>query len=74
MFKGMPEETMIKKIVYWRTCDLNRIKGKGQKQFVREIRARFMLDEGVDLQALTQEEMKEKTMSYYDQRVKGKDS
>ena len=72
LFKGLPDETMIKKIIYWRTCDLNRIKSKEQKQLVREMRARFPLDEGVDLQGVTQEEMMEKTMRYYDNRIKNK--
>lgn len=72
LFYGLPENTVIKRIMYYRTCDENKL-SKHEKAHVLEMRKLFALKnpDNKAIQSMTIEEMNRSTMEYYDKRANG---
>lgn len=68
LFEGLPEETLIKRVMYWRTCDMTKLKGAELKH-VREMRSRFALRTDGDIQKKSIEEIERETIEHYKHRI-----
>ena len=58
LFEGLPEDTLIKRVMYWRTANLSELP-KEERKHVRKMRKLFALKEAPQ-EVLTAEEMEEK--------------
>ena len=58
LFEGLPEDTLIKRVMYWRTANLSELP-KEERKHVRKMRALFALKAEPRV-AMTAEEMEEK--------------
>jgi len=67
LFEGLPEEALIKKVMYWRTCDVSKV-SKEEKKHVLEMRKHFAIKR-VEAEAKTIEEINQGTHDYYDRRI-----
>jgi len=68
LFEGLPDDTLIKRVMYWRTVDIASLP-KHEKKHVEEMRKKFALKvQSHDLQPLTAEEVNRRTMDKVDRR------
>jgi len=68
LFEGLPEETMIKRVIYWRTADLSELP-KSEKKHVLKMRKLFAL-KSTDKEPLSVEEINQQTLDRAEQRYK----
>jgi len=67
MFEGLPEDCLMKKVMYWRTCDTSKL-SKEEKKHVLEMRKHFAIKQPGAAQK-TIEEINQSTHDYYDRRI-----
>ena len=74
LFSGLPEDTSMRRIMYYRTCDISKV-SKSEKKHVLEMKKLFALKsrKAKALETMTIEELNRKTQEYYDKRMKGGD-
>lgn len=70
LFRGLPDDTIMKRIIYWRTCDLSKLP-KEEKKHVIRMRGMFSLRKKETERRLTLDELNKKTQEYYDARIRG---
>lgn len=68
LFQGLPDDTMMKKIIYWRTCEIGKL-SKYEKEYVRKMREIFSLNRP-EMEKIPMEELNKKTQEYYNARTK----
>ena len=71
LFHGLPEDTPMRRIMYYRTVDVSKV-SKSEKKHVLEMKKLFALKsrKAKELEHMTIEELNRKTMEYYDERIK----
>ena len=67
MFEGLPEDTLMKKVMYWRTCDTSKM-SKEEKNHVLEMRKHFAIKQP-EMERKTIEEINQGTHDYYERRI-----
>ena len=67
MFEGLPEDTLMKKVMYWRTCDTSKMT-KEEKKHALEMRKRFAIKRPAAEQTSI-EEINQSTHDYYERRI-----
>jgi hypothetical protein len=67
MFEGLPEDTLMKKVMYWRTCDVSKL-SKEEKKHVLEMRKHFAIKRP-ETEQKTIEEIHQGTHDYYERRI-----
>ena len=67
MFEGLPEDTLMKKVMYWRTCDVSKL-SKEEKKHVVEMRKHFAIKRP-ETELKTIEEINQSTHDYYERRI-----
>ena len=71
LFHGLPEDTIMKRIMYYRTVDINKV-SKHEKKHVQEMKRAYALKSkrAKELEHMTIEDLNRKTQEYYDRRTK----
>ena len=67
LFEGLPEDTLIKKVMYWRTCDISKL-SKEEKKHVLEMRKHFAISRS-ETERKSIEEIERETHAYYERRI-----
>jgi len=67
LFESLPEDALIRKVMYWRSCDVSRL-SKEEKKHVLEMRKHFAL-KGSEQAPQTIEEVNQSTRDYYERRI-----
>jgi len=67
LFEGLPEDTLMKKVMYWRGCDVSKL-SKEERKHILEMRRHFAL-KGAEAEPKTIEEIEQGTHDYYDRRI-----
>jgi len=67
MFEGLPEDTLMKKVMYWRTCDTSKL-SKEEKKHVLEMRKHFAIKQPERAQQNMQQ-INRSTHDYYEHRI-----
>ena len=67
LFEGLPEDTLMKKVIYWRTVDVNKLP-KGEKKSVIRLRKLFALKNSTLKKQLTEKELIQQTLDRADRR------
>ena len=67
MFEGLPEDTLMKKVMYWRTCDTSKL-SKEEKKHILEMRKHFAITR-LGAERKTIAEIEQGTHDYYNRRI-----
>jgi hypothetical protein len=67
LFEGLPEDTLMKKVIYWRTADLAKVSKEERKQIIK-MRKLFELKGNSKKQTMTVEELTQQTMDRVERR------
>ncbi|MCL2588374.1 MAG: bacteriophage Gp15 family protein, partial [Oscillospiraceae bacterium] len=66
LFEGLPEDVLIRKVMYWRSCDVSKL-SKEEKKHVLEMRKHFAIKQA-EQTLQTIEEVNQSTLDYYARR------
>jgi len=67
LFEGLPEDVLIKKVMYWRTCDVSKL-SKEEKKHVLELRSHFAIRRP-ETERRSLEQIEQGTHEYYNRRI-----
>ena len=67
LFEGLPEDVLIKKVMYWRTCDVSKL-SKEEKKHVLDLRAHFAIKRP-ETERKSMEQIERETHEYYNRRI-----
>jgi len=67
MFEGLPEDTLMKKVMYWRTCDTSKL-SKEEKKHILEMRKHFAIKQP-ETKRKSIEQIQQDTHDYYNRRI-----
>ncbi|MCL2567947.1 MAG: bacteriophage Gp15 family protein [Oscillospiraceae bacterium] len=67
LFEGLPEDVLIKKVMYWRTCDVSKL-SKEEKKHVLDLRAHFAIKRP-ETERKSMEQIERETHEYYSRRI-----
>ena len=67
MFEGLPEDTLMKKVMCWRTCDTSKL-SKEEKKHILEMRKHFAIKQP-ETKRKSIEQIQQDTHDYYNRRI-----
>jgi len=67
MFQGLPEGTLIRQVMYWRTCDVSKL-GKEEKRYILEMRKQFAIRRP-EREQKSIAQVEQDTHDYYERRI-----
>lgn len=70
LMRGLPDDTIIKEKMYYRTVDISKIKDKKEKTRVQAMKHQYKIDKIDRSKIKSEEDIEASTFAYYDARVK----